>query len=239
MVLNDGMLQEATAAGLRPEQLQWMPNPVDVEEFAPCRLSDKGKVRAGLGLTSDAAVTIYAGRLAPEKNLKTLLKAFSRVHQAMPAAVLVLVGEGTERKELEELADQLGIALRVRFTGRLGMPTLLHWLQASDVFALVSHNEGFSCSLIEAMSTGLPSVVSKIPANTQLIEAGVTGLIVDENDDIGIGDAILSLLTNAAWGASLGLAARRHIATNYTTQLVVKRYEEVFYEVARSMSVPS
>ena len=239
IVLNDGMFQEAAAAGFRPEQLQWMPNPVDVEEFAPCRSVDRERIRSSLGLDSDAPVTIYVGRLAPEKNLRTLLKGFARVHQTMPPAVLVLVGEGTEGFQLKELANQLGIASNVRFTGRVDMPSILHWLQASDVFALVSHNEGFSCSLIEAMSTGLPSVVSKIPGNTQLIDAGVTGLIVDENDDIAIADAIMTLTTNAALAASLGLAARQRIGTNYTTELVVKRYEEMFYEIARSIAVPS
>jgi glycosyltransferase involved in cell wall biosynthesis len=239
MVLNTGMVQEAAVAGLRSEQLLWMPNPVDIEEFAPCRLVEKAKIRASLGLNPDVPVTIYVGRLAPEKNLKTLLKGFSRVHQAMPAAVLALVGEGAERTSLEELADQLGIASSVRFTGRLGMPALLHWLQASDVFALVSHCEGFSCSLIEAMSTGLPSVVSKIPGNTQLIEAGVTGLIVEENDDLAIANAIITLMGNTALTTRLGWAARQHIAANYTTDLVVKRYEETFYDVARTVTVLS
>src|ERR1035441_333514 len=99
------------------------------------------------------------------------------VHR-MPRAILILLADGPSRGSLEERAGQLGLSASVRFAGNQPAAGIPGWLQAGDLFALVSSVEGFSCSLVEAMSAGVASVVSDIPANTQLIDSGVHGLPV-------------------------------------------------------------
>src|SRR5208283_5611961 len=93
MILNSGMAEEATAAGLRPEQLLWMPNPVDTSAFAPCQPPRRAELRACLDVPSDAPVVLYVGRLAPEKELGSLLGGFAAAAQRFPEALLVLVGD--------------------------------------------------------------------------------------------------------------------------------------------------
>jgi glycosyltransferase involved in cell wall biosynthesis len=233
MILNSGMEQEALSAGLRKEQLMWMPNPVDTDEFAPCASSSRQALRAQFGIAADAPVVIYVGRLAPEKELGSLLGGFAVAYKARPDAVLVLVGDGPERAAVEKRAAELGIAGAVRLAGQVPIPEVCLRLQAADVFALVSSNEGFPCSLTEAMSAGLPSVVSDIPANLQLIDYGVHGLHARMKDESSIGDALTRLFAGDALRVRMGAAARQRVIENYSMDKVLDRYESLFAEVVR------
>jgi glycosyltransferase involved in cell wall biosynthesis len=231
MVLNEGMKQEAMAAGFRGDHLLWMPNPVDVQEYAPCSDSQKSALRAELGVDENAYVIVFVGRLAPEKELRSLIGAFSYVARQFPQARLVLIGDGPERSMLEESAGRdPSIASSIRFTGRLSADWVRKWLQASDVFALVSSQEGFPCSLVEAMSAGLPSVVSDIPANRQLIFSGENGFTAELKNEQALGSALSCLAADSGLRLRLGTAAREHVTANYSTDKVAERYETLFAE---------
>ena len=132
------------------------------------------------------------------------------------------------RAALEELTQQLRIADTVTFTGRLETADIVRWLRASDVFALVSSNEGFPCSLAEAMCAGLPAVASNIPGNTQLIEPMETGLLTRTGDPKSIAEALGRLLRDERLRRNLGAAARERVAGAYSTEKVTERYEQLF-----------
>jgi glycosyltransferase involved in cell wall biosynthesis len=119
----------------------------------------------------------------------------------------------------------------VLFSGRVDSSEVPLWLRASDVFTLMSPNEGFSCALAEAMSAGLPSVVSRIPANVQLIEDEVHGLLAPVEDDSAMAGALIRLFHDPALRGRIGLAARQRIIDNYSTCQVADRYEALFSEV--------
>lgn len=227
LLLNPGMFEEAAAAGLPQEKLAWMPNPVGMEEFTPASPVLRHARRLELGLHPDAAIILFVGRLAPEKDLPSLLRAFASISR--PEAQLVLVGDGPERPALMALATELGIgAQRIRWVGAVPPSGVRNWLQASDIFALVSKLEGFPVSLLEAMATGLPSVVSGIPANLQLITDQVEGLVAPLSDTAAIAHALERLLPDAALRVQLGAAARTSIQDRYSTAAVIQRYEEIF-----------
>jgi glycosyltransferase involved in cell wall biosynthesis len=234
MVLNEGMAEEARAAGFEPRRLLWMPNPVDTDVFAPCDSGRREEIRARLDIPAEAAVVIFTGRLAPEKELSSLIGAFREVVRRIPRAILILLGDGPSRGSLEGRAGQLGLSASVRFVGNQPAAGVPGWLQAGDLFALVSSNEGFPCSLVEAMSVGIASVVSDIPANTQLIDSGVHGLRVPVGDEACIAEAIVELLGDPESRARMGTAARRRVLENYSTDKVVGRYEALFEEALRA-----
>jgi glycosyltransferase involved in cell wall biosynthesis len=231
MILNDGMRDEAYQAGFSPEQLLWMPNPVDVNEFCPLEETDRQRARAERNLGGPAV--IYIGRLAPEKQLPSLLRAFSLSVVRHPKATLTLLGDGPCRAELESLVSELDIASNVTFTGRVPMDQVLRWLQASDIFALVSSGEGFPCSLAEAMSVGLPSVVSDIPGTRQLIQQNVQGLLATMGDEQAISEALNVLIADGNLRTKMGNLARRCIIDNYSTEKLMERYETLFDETVR------
>ena len=228
MLLNDGMVEEAESAGIPRSQTMFMPNPVDVDLFAPVSPEEREGIRERLRLPLNDFVIIYTGRLSPEKGLLDLMDGFAK--SARECGIhLVLLGDGEQRSELEARATAVdGLASRVTFAGRVDSSVVPLWLQASDAFALVSPNEGFSCALSEAMATGLPSVVSDIPANRQLVEDGVHGFTVNVGDTDSIARRFLQLSTDPAACQRMAAAARNEIVRKYSMGSVVSLYEKLF-----------
>lgn len=236
MVLNEGMRQEAIDHGLPPEQLLWMPNPVDTDEFAPASEPDHAALRSAHGIPAGASVVFYCGRLAPEKRLDSLLAAFALALKQVPQSLLVLVGDGPTRADLEQQCQRLGIQENVRFVGAVNPAEVAPWLKVADVFALVSVLEGFPCALSEAMSSGVASLVSDIPANRQLIRDGEHGLLAPVGDSAAIAAAMVRLLSDPPLRMQMGQAARKSIQDNYSTSRIADRYESLFRSVTGNNS---
>jgi len=229
MILNDGMIEEALADGFNRGQLIWMPNPVDPDEFRPATPGESAIWRNSHGIPGDALVAIYVGRLSREKGLRSLIGGFALAARQVPGAILILVGDGALRPELEDLCRDVNLdPAQVRFIGRVPAAEIPSWLRASDIFALTSPSEGFACALVEAMAVGLPSVVSAIPANLQLVEEGVHGLTVPFDNEERIAGAFLKLFGNPPLRRKMGDAAHLRAVENYSTAKVVERYEALF-----------
>jgi len=235
LVLNPGMTAEAREHGFTDDQLLWMPNPCDPHEFSPVDAAARAALRRDLNVPQDALAVLYVGRLSPEKGLVPLLKAFSIVSRKMPQAMLVLVGDGPQRLELQSQAAALGIPSdRVRFAGRVPISQVAGWLRIGDVFCMLSPSEGFSCALEEAMAAGLASVVTDIPANSQLVEDNVHGLLVPVDGDESAADALCRVLRDRPLREGMSRAARQRILDNYTLDHVCDRYERLFEEMLRT-----
>jgi glycosyltransferase involved in cell wall biosynthesis len=228
MVLNPGMMVEAAECGLRASKLLWMPNPVDLEEFCPLAPEVRSALRARLRIPEESEVVLFVGRLAPEKELASLLRGFARVAALRPRTMLVLVGDGPCREETQTIAGKLADEGRVRFTGAVPSSAVHEWVQIADVFALVSSLEGLPVSLIEAMATGLPVVVSDIPANRQLVDSGVEGIVVETRNEDAIGRALGAILDNPETRRHMGEAARSRIGDRFSTARVTVLYETLF-----------
>ncbi len=232
MILNEGMRTEAMAAGFASDQLYWMPNPVNTDHFAPAGDEGKIELRRKLGIPATAPVVLYCGRLAPEKALPELIDAFALVSRQDPEALLVLVGDGPLRSGLVARATQLDLTdKKVRFVGQVTPAEVCDWLKIADVFTLVSFSEGFPCALAEAMSSGLPSVVSDIPANRQLIDNGEHGFLTPVSDRKAIAQAIVQLLKDVPLALRMGTAARQRIIDNYSSDKISDRYEALFRQM--------
>jgi glycosyltransferase involved in cell wall biosynthesis len=233
MLLNQGMVEEARADGFPDDQLVWMPNPVDPDEFRPALPGESDSWRQRHAIPVGVPVAIYVGRLSHEKGLPGLIGGFARAVSQCPQAVLLLVGDGAMRSELEALARRRNLNPdQIRFIGRVPASEIPACLRAADVFALTSPNEGFPCALLEAMAAGLPSVVSAIPANLQLIDEGIHGLTVPFDDEEAIAEAFLKLFRNPEMRREMGSAAHLRAVENYSTARVVERYEALFRTLA-------
>jgi glycosyltransferase involved in cell wall biosynthesis len=235
MILNEGMRAEALAVRLPADKLVWMPNPVDTAQFRPIVDAERLHLRGQHDLPPDAFVVIYTGRLAPEKALHLLIEAFATVWRQRAQAYLVLVGDGPVRATLAEQAQRLGCQGNIRFVGGVAPSEIPRWLQMADVFALVSLSEGFPCSLVEAMSTGLASVVSDIPANKQLVQSETHGLLSPVGDVSATAAALIRLLDDPGLRARMGAEARRSVKQHYATERVLERYEALLGETTPTM----
>jgi len=204
--------------GVPPGRLVRTASGVDADHFHP------GPSRVEGDLLPRPRV-VFTGRMHPQKNLPLLLEAWTGVAR-QTAANLILIGPGEDRESLGSLAVQLGIAERVQFVGAVADPA--DHLRAADVFALPSVAEGMSNSLLEAMATALPCVVSGIGGNTDLVADGQTGRLVAARDPQAWTSAILELLRNPAEARRLGDNARRRIEQNFSLRVVVDQYEELY-----------
>jgi glycosyltransferase involved in cell wall biosynthesis len=230
LVLNPGMVEEALEVGFDRARIGWMPNPVDTDLFSPCTPEERVRIREDLKIGQDTPLAVFVGRLDPQKELPWLIGAFAKVVKELPDARLALVGDGSLRNEIQQLVASLDLDRNVIFTGRLPMGGVLKWLQAGDLFTLISAIEGLPCSLIEAMSAGLPSVVSNIPAHTQLIDNEVEGMVTVLGDKESIAAGLVRVLSDREAGRRMGAHARSRILQQFSTPKVVDCYETLLAE---------
>lgn len=147
------------------------------------QLSDADRVK--LERYPNAMRFISLGRFSPEKNHARLLRAFAAVLQERIDAVLLIVGDGPLRAATEKLADKLGIAHRVVFTGRLTNPFPL--LKSSDCLVLSSDYEGQPMTILEAMALGVPCIGTDIPGNRSLLGRGYGTLVDQDAEALALG----------------------------------------------------
>ncbi len=167
---------------------------------------------------------ILVGRLAEIKRIDVFLRALQRVAQRIPTVSALIVGEGEKRLELGRLAQQLGLADYVTFAGHRRDVAAL--LRRSRIFVLTSDSEGLALSLMEAMSCGLPAVVSDVGDLADLVAPGVNGYLVPPGAPDQFADAIVALLSRretwARFSQAAYAAARRH-----ESAAVARQWDEI------------
>jgi glycosyltransferase involved in cell wall biosynthesis len=186
-----------------------------------------------LKIPPTARVVGYVGRLAPQKRVQDLLWAFALLRNcADQETYFVVVGDGPERADDERFAERVGYNNFIRFTGHRA--DVRDLMGAFDVFWLASEYEGQSNSLMEAMSLGLPVVVSDIPANRELVEHEVTGLIVPMGDRPAFTHCAWKLLQQPELAQKLGKAAAARMLNEFSVDRMIADHADVYRQVASS-----
>lgn len=164
---------------------------------------------------------VFVGRLSKEKNPE----AFLEVAKQIPDAVFVIVGDGPLRKQLEERAKGLG---NVVLTGPVEHRRALGYIAGSDVLVLPSVVEGMSTVLLEAMALKTPVVASAVGGNTEIIEHGVSGLLVQPNDIEQLAESVSKLLTEPKYASHLAENAYNKVINNFSWDVVFPMYLRVY-----------
>jgi sugar transferase (PEP-CTERM/EpsH1 system associated) len=199
--------------GVSPARMQTLWNGIDLTRFAY-----QGPAAGG------SIVTV--ARLSPEKDLATLLRAAREVLDAVPGARFEIAGDGPCRQELARLASELRLTEQVTFLGELrDIPALL---ARAQMFVLPSQSEGISLTLLEAMARGLPVVTTRVGGNPEVVEAGVTGLLVPATDPAALAEAIQGLLADPDRGRVMGLAGRQRVENSFDIHKMMRQYEAIY-----------
>jgi len=201
-----------------------VPTPVDLSAYHDL---EPGRVRATLHL-KDAEVLLYVGRLVGEKNLDFLLRAFARIAPQRPQARLLMVGDGTHKRSLEQMAHKLDLGSRVVFTGFIPLAEVPHYAAAADLFVFSSTTDTQGLVLIEAMAAGTPVVAVEAPGPADVLADG-GGMLVPLQEET-FAEAVLELLTDDSRRRALGEEATR-VAQGYSIPGATQRLLEV-YEAA-------
>lgn len=215
---------EALAADLAGEGLagvRVVGRGVDTGLFDPALRSDH--LRATWGVTKDAPVCLYVGRLAPEKNLATVVRTFAAVRQRQADAKLVWVGDGPSAAALASAHPEH------HFAGtRQGEDLAAHYASA-DLFIFPSLTETYGNVVAEAMASGLPVVAYRSAAAAELITPRETGALATPGDEAAFIEAALWMLEDKNRRQQLASAARASIlGRNWPA--VVERFEDVARE---------
>ena len=173
-----------------------------------------------------APVFVCAGRLVPQKDHQTLLRALALHRQRIPSRLLLL-GTGPLRESLETLAEELGVTDAIQFLGFQDNP--LPWFRRADAFVLSSRSEGFGNVLVESMWCGTPVIATDCPHGpAEILDGGRYGVLVPANDPAALAAAMDGASTIRARFPPTLLKAR---AAEYTNSGCAERYAQLFRSI--------
>jgi len=227
----ENIRQVIVSGGIPPHKVSVVYAGVDVERFDPAR-TDPGRVRAELGIPLDARLVGHVG-MRDWKGWKELLRAFPAVRADQPAAHLLLVActSQAQRDGVAELARDLGLAGAVTATmPRFDMPDVL---AACDVVVDPSWaGTGITGTIREAMALAKPVVATSVAGNPELVEDGVSGILVPPRDVPMLAAAISRLLRDGDLAVRLAVNGQRRVREHFSTAARISRLEAIYLRAA-------
>ncbi len=207
-----------------PSKVIVIRNGVDTAKFkADVSYSD---IRKEFGIGRNEFLIGFVGRLVSNKSLPNLMRAFSALRAKALPVTLLIVGEGSMMEELKSMARQDRVTDSVIFTGiRRDIPDIL---SALDVFVLPSLNEGLPNALLEAMAMGKAVVASEVAGVPEVVESGVTGLLVPMEDHGAIEKALNRLFQDRGFATRLGRAARDAVEKKHSIRATAAEWHTLY-----------
>ena len=219
--------QVIAQTGIDPRRVLSVPTGIDLAQFQP---GDRAAARAATGLSVGAPIIGIVATMRSWKGHRYLLQAFATMRNS--EAILAIVGDGPQREAIEAQARTLGIASQVRFAGN--QANVVPWMRSFDVFCLPSYaNEGVPQALMQAMACGIPVVTTPVGSIDEIVEAGVTGVLVPPQNEVRLRVELANLLTDAPRREALGAQAAAMARERFADTLMVDRMLQVFTEVAQ------
>ena len=221
------------AVGVPPARVARICNGVDTARFAPARDGARAPIAGSPFNHPDLWVVGTVGRLQHVKDPVTLARAFVRALALVPGAAqrmrLAIVGDGALRAEVEDVLAKARAAHLAWLPGeRADVPACLRGL---DCFVLPSRAEGISNTILEAMATGLPVIATNVGGNPELIEEGVTGVLVPPEDPEALAREIVACFRAPQLAAARGRGGRARAEQLFSLDGMVRRYGELYRDL--------
>jgi glycosyltransferase involved in cell wall biosynthesis len=225
-------ISEATAKAMATydnfplHRIKVIHNGIDCSGMNP--VFDKRFKRQELGISESCYVIGTAARLNSIKNIQMMLRVLKLVLQQVPDTCLVIAGQGEEEERLKAEAHELGVFDCVKFIGlRFDLPEIY---QLFDVFLLTSYSEGISVTLLESMACGVPSVVTDVGGNREVVEEGKTGFMVRVDEDVCMARITCELLENHDSAIKIGNSAKIRVQERFSVKAMMESYGVLYNE---------
>ncbi|MBI2625244.1 MAG: glycosyltransferase family 4 protein [Candidatus Nealsonbacteria bacterium] len=211
------------------KDVEVIPNGIDLARF---KNLDRQRSRNKLGLKDEFAVMTVA-RLEKIKGLEYLIGAAKIISKNPPnqhKPVFIIIGDGSERKNLEGLAEKLGVEDRVKFLGPIANERIPEYLAGADCFVLPSLKEGFGIAILEAMAAGVPVVATNVGGIKDIIEGGKTGILVEPENSEALAKVISKTCSSGELIGQLvnnAMGELTHYSWNNVLEKVYKIYQKI------------
>lgn len=205
-VISKELISYAINHGVPLDRVVHIPRKVKLEAFdrSGSKLTD---IEKKLGIENKKRI-LFVGRLTPQKNVQTMLKAISHIAKFRDDFVFLIAGDGFLKKKLQAMTRDLHLQERVRFLGRIPHTYLTHLYNLSDIFLFPTIFEGLGRAVLEAIASGLPIITSNYGPVTELVTHEKNGLLVSPDVPEEISQAILRLLDDTSFRRELGKYSR-------------------------------
>ncbi|GJL58142.1 MAG: glycosyl transferase group 1 [Nitrospirales bacterium] len=229
--------EEMVSAGVPESMITMIHNAIDTNVWSPSVV--RVTLRKELGLGSEYPVIGYVGRIMPEKDLETWLRAAALVFKRFKEARFLLVGEGSEGSttlsQLVKLAKELGISDRVIYPGYRSILQPVY--AAFDLFVLSSKREGLPNSILEAMAMGLPVVTTDVAGAKELVVDGETGFVVSQGNVNELAEAMVKILENKQLRAQMGTAGRLRVEAQFSFAKRLASVEDLYEKILEKAGI--
>ena len=220
IMTNDGTRGDEVLARLNPtstDRLSFWRNGLDLDRLRPVEPAERVKLREKLDSPTNAFTLLTASRLSRWKRVDRAIDAMPEIVRSLPDPLLVVLGDGEERQNLELQARDLGVEAHVRFVGSVQQKQVASYMGAADVFLAPADLSNVGNPLLEAMSCGLPIVTVDAGDTKDLIRDGATGRLLPNGEPGAIANAVVQLGNDESLRCALGAGARREAEKRFWT----------------------
>lgn len=217
---------EAAAFGIPVERIHVLGNGLDIQAYKPIGAEERRLKKQQLGL-DDSSIIIFVGRLSKEKNVSGLLHAWAMARPRIKGVWrLLVVGDGPLRSALEAEARALTLGNSAVFVGY--QANIADWLAAANIFALSSDREGLSNTMLEAMATGLPVVMTHVSGADELVDKTGAGKVVSIGDMNAFSSALVGLANSDDLSREMGASGRRVVEERFAIEQVATAHQILY-----------
>jgi glycosyltransferase involved in cell wall biosynthesis len=221
----------------RPARVEAVSNGIDLSKFTVSKPNKE--IYEKFDIPTTKKIVSYIGRIDAEKHLPVLIKAFARVLDMTKTPThLLVVGDGTDREHLMNMAHEYGIAKHVTFTGRVTDDEIRELHKVGDVFCMPSPAELQSIATLEAMASGKPIVAVDAGALSELCQEGQNGYLCRRDDDEQVAASLVTILDDAPLRKRFGEASLE-IAKTHDIEHTLDRFEEIYASVTSGVPIHS
>jgi len=214
ITVSEAVANHAQSIGISSDSISVVPNGVDPNEFSPSSKTDSGPS------------VLFVGRLIQNKGPQILLEAAPKVINSCPETEFSFVGTGPLEESLQSRAQELGISENVHFKGYV--ESVAVEMKSADVFCRPSTSEGMPLTLLEAMASALPAVVTPVAGVPEIVEDGQSGILVPTEDPDSTADNIITLLKNPFLRETIGTTARDYVVQEHSWDRRTERIKQIY-----------